>query len=137
MDVLAELDAALQERNAALEEVLRKAEEELEVCRARCSELERAIGRTRALINPPEAGRPAPTGPARITLHEAMRQVLSEGGNEGLTGRELVDTINSRGLYRQRAGTPVTINQVHARARNYGHMFARREGRFVLARKSE
>lgn len=137
MDVLTQLDAALQERNAALEEVLGKAQDELEACRARCSELERAIARTRALINPQETGRPLPIGPARITLHEAMRQVLSEAGSEGLTGRELVDAITSRGLYRQRAGTPVTINQVHARARNYGHMFARREGRFVLAGKSE
>jgi hypothetical protein len=137
MDVLGELDAALQERNAALEEILGKAQNELEACRARCSELERAIARTRALINPQDATRPLPVGPARITLHEAMRQVLSEAGNEGLTGRELVDTINSRGLYRQRAGTPVTINQVHARARNYEHMFARREGRFVLAGKRE
>lgn len=136
MDVLAELDAALQERNAALEEVLRRAEDELKACRARCSELERAIARTHALINPQEAGRPVPIGPARMTLHEAMRQVLSEAGNEGLTGRELVDAINGRGLYRQRAGTPVTINQVHARARNYGHMFGRREGRFVLAHES-
>lgn len=136
MDVLAELDAALQERNSALEEVLGKALNELERCRARCSELERAIARTRALINPQEPGRPLSIGPAHITLHEAMRQVLSEA-DDGLTGRELVDTITSRGLYRQRAGTPVTINQVHARARNYEHMFARREGRFVLVGKSE
>lgn len=137
MDVLAELDAALQERNNALAEVLGKAEDELGACRARCGELERAIARTRVLINPQEAGQPLPIGPARITLHDAMRQVLSEAGDDGLTGRELVDTITSRGLYRQRAGTPVTINQVHARARNYEHMFARREGRFVLARKNE
>lgn len=133
MDVLAELDAAVQERNAAIEQVLSKAQDELEACRARCAELERAIGRTRGLIDPQATGQPLPLGPPRVTLHEAMRQVLAGAGSDGLTSRELVDAINTRGLYRQRAGTPVTVNQIHARARNYSHLFGKREGRFVLA----
>jgi hypothetical protein len=49
--------------------------------------------------------------------------VLREQGNEWLTARELTDAVNKRGLYRRRDGSPVEVNQVHARTNSYRAVF--------------
>jgi hypothetical protein len=37
--------------------------------------------------------------------------------------RQLADAVNERGLYRKRDGSPVEVNQVHARTSNYEALF--------------
>jgi hypothetical protein len=49
-------------------------------------------------------------------------QVLDDAGNEPMAARELGDAVNRRGLYRRRDGSPVEVNQVHARINNYGDL---------------
>ena len=133
MDVMGELAEALESRNAELRRVMGRAEEELHRCEARCNELRSRIAEVRAILEPGRAKRNERAGRG-MTLHEAMRAVLADAGPDGLSGPELRDAIISRGLYEGRdAATPVSINQIHARARNYGHLFGRRDGRFVLA----
>lgn len=60
-----------------------------------------------------------------MTLHEAMLAVLRTAPGARMTARELCDQINRRGLYRMRDGRPVEIQQIHARAGNYSHLFVR------------
>ena len=135
MDPIKELDAVIAEENERVATVLTRLEEELSACRAHCSELERAIARARGRLDPSADSQPR--GPARVTLHEAMGRLLEEAGPEGLSGPELLHAINDRGLYRQRDGGPVTINQIHARAQNYAELFDKRKGRFVLRHAPE
>jgi hypothetical protein len=58
-----------------------------------------------------------------MTLHDALARVLEDIGNEWMTARELADEVNRRGLYRKRDGSPVEVNQVHARTNNYEDLF--------------
>jgi hypothetical protein len=132
MDVIDELGAVVGERNEAVERVLQKIEEELAACRSRCAELEAAASRARLLLDPSAASKTEVTQVPRVTLHEAMRQVLAEAGPEGLSGPELRDVVVSRHLYVGRRGQPPSINQIHARARNYADLFHVEGGRFRL-----
>ncbi len=66
--------------------------------------------------------------------------MLEDAGNEAMTARELADSVNRRRLYRKRDGSPVEVNQVHARINNYGDLFEKdgskirlKEGTRVLA----
>jgi hypothetical protein len=73
--------------------------------------------------------------PARkMTLHEALAQVLRENGNAPMTARELADAVNARGLYRKRDGSAVEANQVQARTNNYGAIFEK-DGSNILLRE--
>jgi hypothetical protein len=67
-----------------------------------------------------------------MTLHEAMQTVLADAGPDGLTEPELRDAVLARHLF-GRKGQPASINQIHARARNYPHMFRVDGGRFRLS----
>jgi len=58
-----------------------------------------------------------------MTLHEAIALLLRENANESMTVRELADALNERGLYRKRDGSPIEVNQVHARTNNYRSIF--------------
>ncbi|WP_413250213.1 GIY-YIG nuclease family protein [Sinomonas flava] len=69
---------------------------------------------------------------AKLTLHQAMRQVLRSAGRP-LTARELADAINLKGLYSRADGAPVPTNQIHARAKNYPDLFIKDGGRLSLA----
>jgi hypothetical protein len=89
-----------------------------------------------------EAPPAAPEG-GQLTLHDALARVLEDAGNEGMTGRELTDAVNRRGLYRKRDGSPVEVNQVHARVNNYAGLFEKdgskirlKEGARVVATQS-
>ena len=70
-----------------------------------------------------------------MTLHEAIVVVLEDGGNEWTHTREIADEVNRRDLYRKRDGSPVESNQIHARAKNYLHLFEK-EGPLVRLRVS-
>ena len=59
----------------------------------------------------------------QLTLHEAMAFLIEESANRWMTVQELALAINKRGLYRKRDGSPVEINQLHARINNYSHLF--------------
>ena len=132
MDVLAELTAAVGEQKTVVESVLAKVRVELDACRSRCYELEQAILRTQAMLDPRASGNEPIGRRPRVTLHEAMRGVLRNAGEKGLTGKELRDAVVAGGLYLGRQGQPPSINQIHARARNYGQLFESRDGRFFL-----
>lgn len=58
-----------------------------------------------------------------MTLHQALMQILQEHGNEPMTARALADAVNERGVYRKRDGSPVEVNQIHARTNNYQDLF--------------
>ena len=89
---------------------------------------------------PAEASSLAADGGGQLTLHEALVRVLENAGNEWMTARELADAVNRRGLYHKRDGSPVEVNQVHARTNNYGDLFEKsgskirlKEGTTVVA----
>jgi HB1, ASXL, restriction endonuclease HTH domain len=64
-----------------------------------------------------------PAGTIVTTLHEALAQILRENGNAPMTARALADAVTDRGLYRKKDGSPVEINQIHARTNNYHDLF--------------
>lgn len=125
------LEQLLEGQRPAWESAIEEAEAELVGLRRREAQLIELIRRARVALGQQDAI--AADGPAasRATLHDAMATVLREHG-EPLTGRELADEINRRGLYRQRDGSPVPLNQVHARASNYSNRFVKQGGRIGL-----
>lgn len=112
MDRLVE---ALEVRTSEIREGLEAAYREREELREREGELTALIERAEASLGR-ASGR-------NLTLHEAIATVLREGGNRWMTTRELADAVNERGLYRKKDGSPVESNQIHARAKNYSHLF--------------
>jgi hypothetical protein len=121
------LRKALTPDRDAVIAALADAELELEHLRAREAELEELIRRARELlgIRPgdvvPGGGIVAPVGP--MTLHEAMQHVLRTNGP--MTSRQLADTINELGLYRQRQGGAAPAGQISARMKRYPNLFER------------
>jgi hypothetical protein len=69
-----------------------------------------------------------------MTLHDALVLILRENNNEPMTARELADAVNDRDLYRKRDGSPVEVNQVHARASNYEALFEK-DGALIQLRE--
>lgn len=105
-------------------EALAEARAELDTLRSRQSELEQQIAEAEAFLGGP----PQPAGGRpNMTLHDALAQVLREGGNEGMTARDLADAVNRRALYHKRDGSPVEVNQVQARVNNYGAVFEKND----------
>jgi multidrug resistance efflux pump len=123
------LSEALEASRPAVEAALREAEAELGELRARTDELEALIARAHALL-----GRePAPKETAaRLTLHEALAQILREHGNQWMTVRELAEAVNTSGLYRKRDGSFVEPSQIHARSKNYERLFEKEGSRIRL-----
>jgi hypothetical protein len=114
------LKEALAMSQAAIEEGLAEAREELEGLRAQATELEALIARGEvALGTTPAASEPE----GRLTLHEALEHVLREKNNRWMTVQELANEVNRRALYRKKDGSPVEPNQVHARTKNYDSVF--------------
>lgn len=109
------LERALEARRLDIEDALESARSELEDLRQRetyllsiISQAEEALGKD---------------VDERLTLHEAMVRVLQERSGDWISTRDLADEINRRELYRKRDGSPVESNQIHARAKNYEHLF--------------
>lgn len=95
--------------------------------RSRLEELRRRLGAPRPTR---ESLVPDPVAPAegvvveRRThpgpkLHEEIEDILRENGNRWMSTQEIADSVNARGRYHKRDGTPMTAFQVHGRTRNY------------------
>jgi hypothetical protein len=123
------LERALEASRADIEKGIAEAMLELAACRDRCAELEALIARAHAALGT-GGSLLAPTTP--MTLHEAIRRVLTDHGNEWMTARSIGDEVNARQLYRKRDGSPVGVNQVHARTNNYTDLFEKADGRIRL-----
>lgn len=117
---MSELADALHRSREMIRAALADAHAELTALDARRGELQALIVQAEAALG--EATQPT-AGPAAMTLHEALAQILRENGNEPMTARDLTDAVNSRGLYSKKDGSPVEINQVHARTNNYQDLF--------------
>ncbi len=65
------------------------------------------------------------TSAQQLTLHEAMREVLRTAPGRRLSPHELCELVNRRGQYRMHDGRAVEVQQIHARAANYPHLFRR------------
>ena len=103
-----------------IELALEDARNELRQLDERKGLLSEMIRRAEAILGASESGS------ATLTLHEALDVVLTDAGNEWTHVRDLADAVNRRGLYARRDGGPVQPNQVHARTRNYMHLFEKR-----------
>jgi HB1, ASXL, restriction endonuclease HTH domain len=112
----------LEATRPAIEAALAEAQQELAELNARRGELERLIARARAVLND-DAPVAASAQPERLTLHEAMEQVLDEHENRWMTVHELADEINERGLYEKRDRSRIEPSQIHARANKYDSRF--------------
>ena len=118
------LKSALDGVRDEIEAGLGEAEAELAQLDERRAELVALITQARAALGLDPAP-PTAVGAAsdRLTLHEALAHVLRERGNAWTSARELADQVNARGLYVKRDGRAVEVNQVHARIKNYPHLF--------------
>jgi hypothetical protein len=128
---MTELTTALERSRSMIREALTKARAELQELEDREAELRRQIAEAELALGDTQE---APAGGAQLTLHEALVQVLSERGSQGLTARELADAVNRRRLYRKRDGSSVEVNQVQARVNNYGSLFTK-EGTLIRLRE--
>lgn len=104
-----------------------EAEEEIRRLQGDVARLEELVRKGRLLLEGGTADLTSGTFGRRLTLHEAIREVLKERDNHPASAREIVEAINKRDLYRKRDGTSVEINQIHARVNNYGSMFEKTE----------
>lgn len=121
------LQASLEQHKDEIEDSLVAARAELDALQAKERELVGLIERAEAMLG---KARPA----ERLTLHEAMVRVLEENDGGWMTTREVADEINRRHLYNKRDGSPVESNQIHARAKNYAHLFEK-DHQFVRLRR--
>jgi HB1, ASXL, restriction endonuclease HTH domain len=123
------LEEALAMSQTAITEGLADAKAELERVRGREAELEALIARGEAALG-------IATGDidreGRLTLHDALEQILRENDNRWMTVHELADEINRRALYRKKDGSAVEPNQVHARTKNYNRLFEKEGPRIRL-----
>ena len=115
-----DLATALDETGRIVDEALARAREELAELNDRRARLELLISKAEAVQR--TRHRP-PLSSKNLTLHEAIEMVLEEEGNRWMTVRELAEAINSRDLYRKKDGSKVEANQIHARTKNYAHLF--------------
>ncbi len=125
------LEEMLKKKQPKLEEAIQEAEAELAELRRQAAELQSLIIRGRAALG--QDGRIAQAAPAgSMTLHEAMLTALLEAYG-GMPAKDLAAVINERHLYEMRDGRNVEAGQVHARVRNYGHLFVK-DGSLVKPR---
>jgi hypothetical protein len=135
-----ELKKALEAREQEIRRGLKGAEAEREQLMARVRQLDKLIERARIALGdePVPSDRPTLSArggerpPSTRTLHDALAKVLLERMNNPLTARELTDEVNARALYRKKDGSPVEVNQVHARVNNYPTLFKKTDKRICL-----
>jgi HB1, ASXL, restriction endonuclease HTH domain len=128
------LQEALATSQTALRAGLDEARAELEQLQAREAELEDLIAQAEAVLGTSDRDEESE---GRLTLHEALEQVLRESDTPWMNVRELADEVNRRGLYHKRDGTPVEPNQVHARTKNYTKLFEKNGPRVRLRGTTE
>lgn len=110
---------------------LAEARAELAALDARRNDLLAQIAQAEAALG---EGTPPPSGTGTMTLHDALAQILRENGNEPMTARALADAVNGRGLYSKKDGSPVEVNQIHARTSNYQDLFEK-DGALIRLRE--
>jgi hypothetical protein len=113
-----DLDETLKQAQPAIRDALAQAEGELEELTVRRAALEALIARAKAAL-----GERSKQAEGRRTLHQALELLLSENGNNWMTVSALAKAVNERGLYVKRDGSPVQVNQIHARTHNYEDRF--------------
>jgi hypothetical protein len=119
---MTDLQSALDNAGPAIERALAAARDELASLRSREAELLQLIRRAELVLAESPVSELAV--PERgMTLHQALVQVLREHDNAWMTVQELAQAVTERGLYRKRDGSPVEVNQVHARTNNYKAVF--------------
>lgn len=126
------LERVLEANRADIQKGIDEAMVELETCRRRCAELEALIARGRAALG---TGVTLLAQTSPMTLHEAIRLVLADHGNEWMSARSIANEVNARQIYRKRDGSPVEVNQVHARTNNYSDLFEKADGRIRLKKE--
>lgn len=123
------LQRALEGNRKAIEAGLMAAQAELDQLKARSRRLDELIARGRAALGE--------TSSIPLTLHDALALVLREHGNPWMSAKDLSAEVTRRGLYTKRDGSPLEINQVHARTNNYSALFEKQAGRIRLKEEVE
>lgn len=118
-----------------IESAVDAARRELASLQERTVELDEFISRAETALGGQDQSAPAPNSPP-LKLHDAMKQILQENGNQWMKAGELTEEINSRGLYRKRDGNLVDVSQIHARANNYYATFMKTGGKIRLREES-
>ena len=70
-----------------------------------------------------------------MTLHEAIEKVLKDSGRP-MTAKEIADLINAKMLYIRGDKNPVPGSQIHARVKNYPHLFVK-NGTSILLKSTD
>lgn len=109
-----------------LEVDLAEAQSNLSDLEARLVEADRKVATLEAIlaISSPEDNRTSEPV-SRLTLHQAMREVLVVAPGQRMSAVDIARAIERRGLYRMRDGRSVEAQQIHARVGHYNHMFQR------------
>lgn len=129
-----ELEEDLEHGKRLIADTLDRARTELSELEGRKTYLLAVIARAEAMHDALNAD----DQPGRqMTLHEAIAFLIEETSNRWMTVKELADAINRRGLYHKKDGSPVEINQIHARINNYGHLFEKEGARVRLHAATE
>lgn len=122
MHLMVDLESALEQARPSIEQALAEARAELASIQKRETELLHLIRRAEAVLGGSAAVEATPPD-NRMTLHQALVQILRENGNNWMTVQALTQAVNERRLYAKRDGSPVEVNQVHARTNNYKSVF--------------
>lgn len=69
--------------------------------------------------------------PENLTLHEAMKIVLSEAENGTMHAAKLADEIYNRKLYLQKNGKKAQYTQIRARCGRYPELFEALPGNYI------
>jgi len=72
-----------------------------------------------------------PSGAVNLTLHEAMKIVLSEAENYTMHASKLADEIYDRRLYLQKNGQKAQYTQIRARCGHYPELFEALPGNYI------
>ncbi|MCB0537548.1 MAG: N-6 DNA methylase [Bacteroidetes bacterium] len=67
-----------------------------------------------------------------MKLHEAMEKVLLEDFDGSAKAADIAGKINEKQLYRRKDGKPLPSSQIGARAKNYNHLFEKKNGLIEL-----
>lgn len=68
----------------------------------------------------------------KVTLHDEIARILSEGGNPWMTTEEIALEVDAAGKYHKKDGSRMTAFQIHGRTKNYPYMFERDGSRVRL-----
>lgn len=126
-----QIGSVVTEHRAEIEAGLVLARNERDRASAKFREAENLVAFMEHALSLAEGSEAAPAEPPeKLTLHEAMRRVLTTAPERMMRASELTAAINRQRLYRMQDGRPVEQQQVHARVGHYPQLFGR-EGTFI------